>query len=176
MEQRQTFREQDSGIPLRDLLHNTKCTEGYKHGSSRPDMLIAFISPHLLRYSISTHENIFSGPLRRNCAHSVLYLSTDISSGYLTRTKVSKAKRLAQSNAGVYSTSFNLSQLSFMTIFFLIQYSTQAPTSHLHVKFFFCLKYTKLPTSQDIVLFIKQGAGYKYNKNHNREIKNTRDQ
>lgn len=70
--------------------------KGYKHGSSRPDVLIAFIPPHLLCYSISMHENkFFSGPLRRNCAHSVLYLSTDISSGSLTRTKVSKAKRLA---------------------------------------------------------------------------------
>lgn len=71
--------------------------KGYKHGSSRPDALIAFIPPHLRCSSISVHENkVFSGPLRRNWEiKSALYLSTDISSGCLTRTKVSKEKRLA---------------------------------------------------------------------------------
>lgn len=71
--------------------------KGYKHGSSRPDALIAFIPPHLRCSSISVHENkVFSGPLRRNWEiKSVLYLPTDISSGCLTRTKVSKEKRLA---------------------------------------------------------------------------------
>lgn len=35
----------------------------------------------------------FFWPTYSNCAHHVLYLSTDISSGYLTRTKASKSKR-----------------------------------------------------------------------------------
>lgn len=37
----------------------------------------------------------FFWPTYSNCAHHVLYLSTDISSGYLTRTKASKSKRWA---------------------------------------------------------------------------------